>query len=294
MIQFRTYRREADFFAGDYILARDFFLRLSNPTVPFGWWDQQATRPSIKPEYLDRYGLWLDGDTLVAIACVDDEMGNNILCALEGYRYLLPEMVRYAREALRCDDSSLAIMIPDMEKDFQDAAAGEGFFPTQERDTESIIDIVGRDLSYTLPEGFRISSLAERFDMPGFQRLMRRSFRKDLEEREPTPKELAEAKRQFKRPFIDLDLQVVILAPDDSMAAFCGMWRTEESPMAVIEPVAVDPACQKMGLGKAAVYEGLRLCGERGSTSAVVLASLQFYFRIGFRPNATATWWKEK
>jgi predicted N-acetyltransferase YhbS len=72
------------------------------------------------------------------------------------------------------------------------------------------------------------------------------------------------------------------------------MWYDKRSKSALVEPVATEPAYRKMGLGKAAVLEGIKRCGELGATRAIVGSSQQFYYNIGFRPYATSTWWKEK
>jgi hypothetical protein len=49
-----------------------------------------------------------------------------------------------------------------------------------------------------------------------------------------------------------------------------------------------------MGLGKAAVLEGIRRVGVLGAKKAFVGSSQQFYYSIGLRPYATATVWKRK
>jgi len=56
----------------------------------------------------------------------------------------------------------------------------------------------------------------------------------------------------------------------------------------------VDYEKLKMGLGKAAVLEGIRRVGELGAKKVFVGSSQQFYYSIGMRPFATATMWKER
>ena len=293
MIESRQYRYTGNLFEGDFLLVRDFLLKLNNPTFSFGWWDHQITRSAFCAEYLSKFGLWLEAGQLVAIACIEENLGNGIICVMDGYKFLLDEIVEYVKKNLH-DNGTLTLMVPDLDKEYQKAAAIAGFIPTQERDTESIIQIETENLSYSLPEGFQITSMADSYDPAQFDRIMRRGFSNDMEERTLSPADIGAVDRQYKRPFVNLGLQVVVLAPDKSWASFCGMWQTKESPAAFIEPVVTDPIYQKMGLGKAAVYEALCRCGKLGSTSAVVFSTKQFYFSIGFRPNSTATWWKNK
>jgi len=68
----------------------------------------------------------------------------------------------------------------------------------------------------------------------------------------------------------------------------------QEGGFAVIEPVATDPDYRKMGLGKAAVLEGIRRTGELGAKIAFVGSSQQFYYSIGLRPFNTATIWRKR
>ena len=291
MIQFRRYHCAENLFEGDFILVRDFLQKLNTPTYPAGWWTQHITRPSVNTELLSKFGLWFENEQLVALACVEDSLGSCHLCVQDDKKHLLDEVIAYAKENLH-NDGAFSLMVLDLDKQFQEAAAGAGLYPTQERDTESVIQIDLENLHYTLPEGFHITGMAENYDPIQFAGLMRRGFENDQKEYTPSPEDIAKIDRQFKRPFVDLELQLAVIAADGTWASFCGIWPAGD--MACIEPVVTDPAYQKMGLGKAAVYEALRRAGKRGCKTAVVLTSKQFYFNIGFRPNSTSTWWKEK
>jgi predicted N-acetyltransferase YhbS len=70
------------------------------------------------------------------------------------------------------------------------------------------------------------------------------------------------------------------------------MWYDSETDYALVEPVATIPAYRKMGLGKAAVLEGVKRCGELGAKRAYVGSSQQFYYKIGFRPVPGGTFWE--
>jgi len=93
---------------------------------------------------------------------------------------------------------------------------------------------------------------------------------------------------------VNLDVKIAVVAPGGDWVSYCGMWQDAASRSALVEPVATDPAYRKMGLGKAAVLEGVRRCGLLGAKRAFVGSSQQFYYSIGFRPCATSTWWAKK
>lgn len=79
------------------------------------------------------------------------------------------------------------------------------------------------------------------------------------------------------------DLNFVVEAPDGAFAAYCGMWYEPVRAIAYVEPVATDPDYRRLGLGKAAVLEGIRRSGEMGATVAYVGSALPFYSALGFR-----------
>jgi len=292
MIHFRQYQHTENLFEGDFLLVRDFLLMLNNPTYSVGWWDCKITGSS-DIAHLSAFGLWFEDNQLIAVAWTEDScLGTGLLCVKNDKRFLIAEMVDYAQKHLH-DRGRLSLLVPDLDKKYQNAVAKAGFVLTQERDTESIIVIGQNKLNYSLPEGFHVTSMADNYNAVQYERIMRRGFTEDRDERVLPLSEISNIDRQFKRPFVNLDLQIAITAPDNSFAAFCGIWHTKESPMVCIEPVVTDPTYQKRGLGKAVVYEALSRCAKLGATSAVVYSSIQFYFNIGFRPHSTSTWWKK-
>ena len=293
MIDFRQYKYTDNLFNDDFLLVRNFLLKLNNPTYSFGWWEHQITRPSFKPEYLNKFGLWFENGQLTALACVDERLGNGILCTGSNSRPLINNMITYAKENLH-NQGKLSLLIPDLNKEYQEAAAKTGFTPTQDRDTESIMQINENNLHYTLPDGFQAISMADNYDPLQFAEIMHRGFGSIFYESILSSSDISPVERQFKRPFINLDLQIAILTTDKSFAAFCGAWHTKESETVFIEPVVTDPDYQKMGLGKAVIYETLKRCAKLRASSAIVFSSLQFYFNIGFRPNSTSTWWEKR
>ncbi|OZV13934.1 hypothetical protein CIW83_00390 [Tissierella sp. P1] len=70
------------------------------------------------------------------------------------------------------------------------------------------------------------------------------------------------------RPNVDLNLKVAVVAPDGNFVSYCGMWYDPEVGYAVVEPVATDPDYRRMGLGKAAVLEGIKRVGKLGAKTA--------------------------
>jgi len=80
-------------------------------------------------------------------------------------------------------------------------------------------------------------------------------------------------------------------APNGEFVAFCGMFYEPNGRFAYVEPVASDPEYRRMGLGKAAVLEGIRRCGELGAVVAYVGSNLNFYLALGFGVIYTSECW---
>ena len=66
------------------------------------------------------------------------------------------------------------------------------------------------------------------------------------------------------------DLDLVAIAPDGAIAAFCTIWLDDVTRSAYFEPVATIPSHQRRGLGKAVMTEGLRRLQRMGATLALV------------------------
>ena len=71
-------------------------------------------------------------------------------------------------------------------------------------------------------------------------------------------------------PLYRRDLDLIVAAPDGSIAAFCTIWFDDVTRSGYFEPVATVPAHQKRGLGKALMTEGLRRLQRMGCTLATV------------------------
>jgi ribosomal protein S18 acetylase RimI-like enzyme len=87
-------------------------------------------------------------------------------------------------------------------------------------------------------------------------------------------------------PLYRRDLDLVALAPDGAVAAFCTIWLDDVNRTGVFEPVGTVPAYQRRGLGKAVMTEGLRRLKRMGARMAFVgsysEAAGALYESVGF------------
>lgn len=136
------------------------------------------------------------------------------------------------------------------------------------------------DIPPFVPEGFCVREVKE----------------EDIDERVNAHREAfypsrftAETYLQLRRaPGYSADLDVVALAPDGTVAAFCICWLDLVNKVGELEPVGTRPRFQKKGVGKAVVLEGLRRLKWYGARTALVLAeggnraSNRLYESVGF------------
>jgi mycothiol synthase len=130
-----------------------------------------------------------------------------------------------------------------------------------------------RSFSKPIPDsvpqgGYSVRALDDETELPARSWLSWKVFHPD------EPEEKHQGWEWYKNvqriPIYCRDLDIVAVAPDGELAAFCTVWYDDVTCTAVFEPVGTNPAHQKRGLGKAVMSEGLRRAQGLGATLATV------------------------
>ena len=133
---------------------------------------------------------------------------------------------------------------------------------------------------HDLPEGFVIRPLKGEGEVEAYVELHRAVF----ESRNMTTEWRG---RTLCHPAYIPDLDLVAVAPDGRLAAFCICWLHEDSGQ--IEPLGVRVDLCELGLGRAVLVEGLRRLHLHGASQVYVEtdryrnAALALYESAGFR-----------
>lgn len=132
--------------------------------------------------------------------------------------------------------------------------------------------------------GYTIRALGDDSELPARSWVSWRAFHPD----EPDDRyEGWEWYQNVQRaPLYRRDLDLVAVAPDGELAAFCTVWCDDVTRTAAFEPVGTHPAHQRRGLGRAIMAEGLRRAARLGATLATVgsysEAAGALYASLGF------------
>ncbi len=293
-VQFRNYTEQAGI-TEDYHRVRAFLIRLGYSEFTYARWDWMATHGYLDKSAVGKIGIWEVDHEIVGLATFDCQLGKAFCLTLPEYASLKKEMLLYSLERLS-KDKEFGVVIKDTDFLFQDIAARLGFTATEEKECDAAFYCDKTSMDYELPKGFRITTMKETYDLYQYGCVLWKGFNheRDGEGRFIASKEREkEAEEEMLRPNVDLNLKVAVMAPNDNFVSYCGMWYDPDADYAVIEPVATDPEYRRMGLGRAAVLEGIRRVNALGAKLALVGSSQQFYYSIGLRPYTTSTLWRK-
>lgn len=285
----------------DYKRVDDFLIEHYQPGNADGnWiepaWEYMHFHPALDSSALDKIGIWEDRGKIVGVAHFEWHLGEAFFQFHPGYRHLRQEMLDYAEENLYGISESngqkyLCAYLRDDDEEFSSLVRKRGYQKNADENRPMArFDIPNPFPPISLPEGFCLKSLADECDWAKVHRVIWRGF--DHAGEPPAGEEELESRRaMFDTPSARRDLKIVTAAPNGDFASFCGMFYEPTHQYAYVEPVATDPDYRRMGLGKAAVLEGIRRCGALGARVAYVGSDQAFYLAIGFNVIYTDVCW---
>ena len=255
-------------------------------------WEYMHHHPLIRGLDLRRIGLWEADGEIVGVVHPEHRKGTVYLELDPQHTDLGAEMLHYAEENLAATPDgarTLRIFIHDADEALQQAATETGYAQDGAYEELSRFEIPTPLAKPPVPQGFRLASLANDDDPWKVHRLLWRGFD---HEGEPPPDGIADREFMQSAPGFRKDLNIVVVAPDGGFVSYCGMWYEPRHRIAYVEPVATDPEFRRLGLGEAAVLEGIRRCGREGATVAYVGTAMPFYLSLGFRRIGRFSVWR--
>jgi GNAT superfamily N-acetyltransferase len=284
----------------DYKLVNDFLVTYYQRDNQDGNWLQPAweymhAHPYLDQSSLRKIGVWEDDGVMVAISNYESRLGEAFFQFHPAYKHLRSEMLDHAENSLHGTSKDgrkfLHAFINDVDEEFGSLVKARGYTKDDGESRAMCQFLIPNPFpEIQLPKGFQLTSLAEECDWTKVHRVIWRGFNHEGEP--PAGEEELESRRKlFDTPTARRDLKIAVKAPNGDFVSFCGMFYEPHNCYAYVEPVATDPDYRRMRLGKAAVLEGIRRCGELGATVAYVGNELPIYQSIGFKKIFTSECW---
>lgn len=282
--------------SNDYFKIRDFLLKLGDCEFVYARWDWMITHTHLEVENLDKIKIWENQNEIVALVIFDTVLGTGYCLTLPEYTYLKREMLIYAEEHLK-KDNHFNIVIPNGDDEFQKIAQDLGYIVADDSEHDAIIYADSNNFEYTLPEGLRITSMADGYNSYEYRKILWKGFNHEVNGEGRLVYTDADTKRvdlEMKRPNVDLSLKLAVINQEGEFVAYCGMWFDSKADFALIEPLATIPEYRNKGLGKALVYEGIKRVIQQGAKKVLVGSCNQFYYKIGMLPYKESAIWEKK
>ncbi len=207
------------------------------------------------------------------------------------YDSLLPEMLDFAEEHLRNRERNLLfIPIYDYDEAFQAVVRARGYQRNDEYTLwDSVFTVQGELPEYTLPQGYRLQSMADDNDLER----RRKAFGLGFDHPDPKlwPSRLAYQELQ-KAPDYRRELDLYVVAPDGEFASFCIAWWDEHNRIACLEPVGTVPQYRRQGLARAVVLEAIQRVAVLGAEQVFVGSDQALYLSLGFELAYAGHHWK--
>jgi ribosomal protein S18 acetylase RimI-like enzyme len=146
-----------------------------------------------------------------------------------------------------------------------------------------------------LPEDYKVRALGDIEELPARSFLSWKAFHPQ------EPVEDYEGWEWYlniqRAPLYRRDLDLVVTSPGGELCSFCTVWFDDVTRVGSFEPVGTAPEYQRLGLGKAVMYEGLHRLQRMGAEMAFVGSGSEgayaFYTSIGFdRLDISEMWTK--
>ena len=292
-INFRNYINETRFGA-DYDKVRDFIVRVNrdhliNPNFTWERWVWMISRATELEHDRTRIGIWEKDSIMVGLATFEDDLSRFYAVVDSEYPEVYAELVAYVASQ-RKSDKPVFLNIFDQDLAFQEAARRYGFCPTPEREYVAKQSLRNR-LSFDIDPQFHLLSMDEEWDYREYNRVMWLGFNHDGEP-DQSEEMLAFRKTMLSSPHLNKDLTVVVSSDDGHYQSHAGIWYQEGDDYANIEPVATIPEARRKGLAKACIYYALNRARAKGAKYALIGSEQPFYYRIGFNPCYSFSWWR--
>lgn len=242
--------------------------------------------------------LWLDEDQPIAWAYVDEF--SNLCWEIDGH---YEELI--GAEIVGWGESCIRKKLAKEETNTLDASCREdylertsflkryGFHQIEKTSIYMIRDLLDPIPKPELPQGFVIRPIKGKEEARAVASTHRAAFGTDYM---TTENRLAIMNTSEYDPSLDL----LVIAPDETVAAYCTCSVNDQTKVGLTDPVATHPNYQHMGMARALLLRGMQLLKERGMSSAHLgtsgenIAMQKTAESVGFTVEYTTIWFSKE
>lgn len=292
----RSYQKQVDFQRVGDFLTRHFQPGNRDGNWLQPTWEYMHSHPYLDESSLDRIGIWEEAGEIVGVAHYESRLGEVFLEIHPDYAWYKREMLDYSEKRLfgttPTEDRFIQVFVNDFDAGLETLVRDRGYQRDPDNDRPmSMLEIPVQVPDAVLASGFTVQSLQDDNDLHKIDRVLWCGFNHPGE---PPADGIEGRKKMQSTPNFRKDLTIVVAAPDGQFACFCGLWYDPVNHLAYVEPLATDPDYRRMGLARAAIWEGIRRCQALGATVAFVGSDQLFYRSIGFQKIYTSQCWRRE
>lgn len=238
-----------------------------------------------------RFGIWENGDNMVAIACYEMGMGQVHLHTKKGYEFLLPDTLLWAEKELSVVQDGcqiLEVWITDKEPYKRELLKSSGYTLVH-TEAVKIFDYNNPFTEKTLPDGFTLID-GTKMEIQKLSDCWWAGF----DHAEPPPPENNEGNMKLTNaPRFDSSLMTIVAAPNGEYACALGMWYDETNKYAYLEPLATAPQYRRLGLATICLTEAMKKTKAFGAKYCFG-GGREFYTSVGFDHVCNRELWKKE
>lgn len=235
-------------------------------------WEWLRNAPCFEMFQLDKIGIWRESNEIVAsLQLISPWPGYVKVDNRSISEDLLLDIIRYAEDTfagIEDNKKYLAIFVGEKENNLKKLLLQQDYkqLPNEYSTLQYILN--GDIPHIELPEGFTVRVLSEVYDFDRLSQLIWEGFDYEGE----VPKIDDEVNLLIKHAWLNYnrDICSVVLAPDGSYASFCGFWYEDKTQTGYLEPMVTAKQYRKQGLGRAGVFNSLRILKSYGCKKVFV------------------------
>ena len=301
----RKYQSEDDYWTIRAFLREIFLLNgrreLSWPLYRWDYWRWHVNENIFRFDLSAAVFLWETSDGRLAAALHPEGAGEAVLQVHPAFRSaaLEVEMISAAETQFAVTQAGerqqLVIWAHEGDALRQDLLARRGYTRGDRPEYQRRRSMATAIPDCAPPAGYTVRALGDLDEHPPRSWVSWRAFHPD----EPDEKYGGWTwyRNVQRAPLYRRDLDLVAVAPDGNLAAFCTVWFDDVTRSAAFEPVGTHPEHRRRGLGRALMAEGLRRVARLGATLCAAgsysAAAGGLYASLGFAEyNLSEPWVK--